>query len=564
MTDQTPTGPHGPTEPSGPAEAWPPSVEHTVPLGSFETVGPPAADGGGSRRRGVIVGVAALVAVLLGGGAFAAYSFLDGGGAQPEEVLPASTLAVLSVDLDPSASQKIAAIRSIRKFPALKKSLGLQADDDLRKFAFDKIVDGHCGKLDFEHDVKPWLGKRAALAAVDLGGQNPVPVVALQISDQDKARAGFQALVDCTDPQHFGFAVGQDYLVASDSADHARTVLAQGEAKPLSDDATYRRWTTAAGDLGVVSFYVGPGAARYGERLLDDASSNLFDSGRGSFSFDQGSSGFEPLSDAPSPAEPQARAKSALAHFRGLAGTVRFSGGGMELSVAGGGVDQLQGLATIGPDVSDLPADTAAAVGFGVGQDYAQRLVEAFTGLADLTTLEDRTGLHLPDDLQTLLGSGVTLSLGGHAPHSLSDISGPEDVPAGVVLHGDPDQIQAVIAKVEQHLGMQLSDIPMDVQGSGHKLAISTGGYGPELLKDGTLGSVSGFRNAVPEAGKAGAILYVDFDSAWRDAVARELTKEGGTSEADFDANTKPLHTLGLSSWLDGDTFHGLLKVTTD
>jgi hypothetical protein len=232
--------------------------------------------------------------------------------------------------------------------------------------------------------------------------------------------------------------------------------------------------------------------------------------------------------------------------------------------VAGGGVDQLQGLATIGPDVSDLPADTAAAVGFGVGKDYAQQLVEAFTGLADLTTLEDRTGLHLPDDLQTLLGSGVTLSLGGHAPHSLSDISGPEDVPAGVVLHGDPDQIQAVIAKVEQHLGMQLSDIPMDVQGSGHKLAISTGGYGPELLKDGTLGSVSGFRDAVPEAGKAGAILYVDFDSAWRDAVARELTKEGGTSEADFDANTKPLHTLGLSSWLDGDTFHGLLKVTTD
>jgi hypothetical protein len=512
----------------------------------------------------VIGAVAVVVVAMLGGGAYAAYSFLDGGGPEPAEVLPASTLAALSVDLDPSASQKIAAIRSIRKFPALKKTLGLQADDDLRRFAFDKIVDGHCGKLDFEHDVKPWLGKRAALAAVDLGGQNPVPVVALQISDHDKAQAGFQALVDCTDPKDFGFAVGQDYLVASDSADHARTVLAQGEAKPLSDDATYRRWTTAAGDPGVVSFYVGPGAARYGERLLDDAGSNLFDSGRGSFSFAEGSSGFQPLPDASSDADPRVSAKGALAHFRGLAGTVRFSGGGMELSVAGGGVNQLQGLATIGPDVSDLPGDTAAAVGFGVGKDYAKQLVEAFTSLADLTSLENQTGLDLPDDLQTLLGSGVTLSLGGHAPHSLSDVAGPEDVPAGVVLHGDPVQIQAVITKVEQRLGMQLSDIPMDVQGSGHKLAISTGGYGPELLKDGTLGSVRGFRDAVPEADRAGAILYVDFDSAWRDALARELTTEGGTSAADFEANTKPLHTLGLSSWVDGDTFHGLLKITTD
>jgi hypothetical protein len=463
-------------------------------------------------------------------------------------------MAVLSVDLDPSAGQKIAAIKSIRKFPALKKSLGLQADDDLRRFAFDKIVDGQCGKLDFEHDVKPWLGKRAAIAAVDLGGQSPAPVVALQISDHDKAQAGFQALVDCTHPKDFGFTVGDDYLVASDSADHAKAVLAAGEAKPLADDAAYRKWTAAAGDPGVVSFYVGPGASRYGGRLLDDVGSNLFDSGPGSFSFDESS----PSGD------PKAAAEDALKHFRGLAGTVRFSGGGMELSVAGGGVDQLQGLAGVGADVGDLPADTAAVLGFGVGKDYAKQLVETFTGLADLTSLEDQSGLDLPQDLQTLLGSAVTVSLGGHAPHSLSDLSGPEDVPAGVVLHGDPDQIQAVITKLEQHFGVQLSDVPIDVKGSGHKLALSIGGYGDELLKDGRLGSVSGFRDAVPEADKAGAILYVDFDSPWRDAVARELTKEGGSSAADFDANTKPLHSLGLSSWSDGDTVHGLLKITTD
>jgi hypothetical protein len=523
-------------------------------MSEYETVGGPEGPEPRSRRTAVIAAAAVAIVAVLGGGAYAAYAFLSGGGPQPADVLPSSTVAVVSVDLDPSAGQKIAAIKSIRRFPALKKSLGLKADDDLRRFAFDKIVDGHCGKLDFEHDVKPWLGKRAALAAVDLGGQNPAPVIALQISDHDKAQAGFQALVDCTDPKDFGFAVGQDYLVASDSADHAKAVLAAGDAKPLADDAAYRRWTQAAGDPGVVSFYVGPNAARYGERLMDDVGSNLFDSGPGNFNFDEGGSS----------ADPQAGAKDALKHFRGLAGTVRFSGGGMELAVAGGGVDQLQGLATVGPDVGDLPSDTAAVLGFGVGKDYAKQLVETFTGLADLTSLEDQTGLDLPQDLQTLLGSAVTVSLGGHAPHSLSDLKGPEDVPAGVVLHGDPDQIQAVITKLEQHFGVQLSDVPIDVQGSGHKLALSIGGYGQELLEDGGLGSTSGFRDAVPEADKAGAILYVDFDSPWRDALARELTKEGGTSAADFDANTKPLHSLGLSSWADGDTVHGLLKITAD
>jgi hypothetical protein len=555
MTDETPTGPHGPTEPSEPAEASPP-VEHTVPLESFETVGPPAAGGGGSRRRGVIVGVAALVAVLLGGGAFAAYSFLDGGGAQPEEVLPASTLAVLSVDLDPSASQKIAAIRSIRKFPALKKSLGLQADDDLRKFAFDKIVEGgHCGRIDFEHDVKPWLGKRAALAAVDLGEKDPSPVVALQISDKQKAQDGFQALVDCTKPQDFGFAVGDDYLVASDSAAHARAVLDQGQRKPLADDATYRKWTDAAGDAGVLSFYVGPGAARYGERLFDDLDSNLLGSGVGGFSFDESGG---------SSSGPGAGAKAALKDFGGLGGTVRFSGGGMELSIAGGGIKRFAGLSTVGPEIGDLPADTAIALGFGGGKDFAKQLLDQLGTLDDVASAEDQTGLDLPDDLQTLLGGAVTLSLGGDAPHSLGDLSGPEELPAGLVLHGDAEKIKAVITKVEDHLGLQLSDVPIAVQDSGDKVALSTGGYGDELLKKGDLGARAGFRDAVPQADKAVAILYVDFNSPWRDALARELSGEGDSSASEFDDNTAPLRSLGLSTWQDGDEFHGLLKITTD
>jgi len=103
------------------------------------------------------------------------------------------------------------------------------------------------------------------------------------------------------------------------------------------------------------------------------------------------------------------------------------------------------------------------------------------------------------------------------------------------------------------------------VESAGDMVAVSTGSYGEDLLKDGSLASDSGFRAAVPDADRAGGVLYVDFDSKWRDLVVESLAKDDSAKAADeFDANTKPLRGLGVSSWRDGDVSHGLLKITTD
>ena len=53
---------------------------------------------------GAIVGVLAF-----GTAAFAGYSWLTSTGPQPAEALPASTIGYVSLDLDPSGNQKIAA-----------------------------------------------------------------------------------------------------------------------------------------------------------------------------------------------------------------------------------------------------------------------------------------------------------------------------------------------------------------------------------------------------------------------------------------------------------------------
>ena len=131
--------------------------------------------------------------------------------------------------------------------------------------------------------------------------------------------------------------------------------------------------------------------------------------------------------------------------------------------------------------------------------------------------------------------------------------------------HGDTAKIKAIISTLEDHLGFKLSDVPIAVQDSGDKVALSTGGYGSTLLKNGDLGSKGGFRDAVPQADKASAVLYVDFDSPWRTLLVQAVTDgEGGRQAAELQDNTEPLRSLGLSAWQDGSVTHGLLKITTD
>lgn len=534
-------------------------------------------EAGGSRRVAIIAAVAVVVATVLGGGAFAAYSFLAGDGPQPDQALPASTIAVVSVDLDPSAGQKIAAIKSIRKFPTLKENLGLDADDDLRRWIFDMVTeDADCTGLDFADDVLPWLGKRAAFAAVDLGEDDPAPAIALQVSDAEGARSGFEAIVECADPgDDFAFVVGEDYLIASDSAEHAQAILDGGKSRPLADDEAYQKWTGEAGDPGVLSFYVSRKAAEYAIDLAGEfggaLGEDLTDFDEEEFADELGDEGFTAGSAASTGTrvdDPFEAMEEALEDFQGLGGTVRFADGGMELSVAVGGLDTGEGAARIGDRIEDLPEETAVAFGFGVPGDFAAKYldqIEGVFGSGFLDEAEQETGLEIPEDVQTLLGDSLSLSLGGDAPDSLEALESPEDLPLGLLVHGDADEIEAVIAKLEESLDLSLSDLPLNVEAADGKVALSPGDYGEQLLEDGDLGAKDGFRTAVPDAERVEGVVYVDFNSAWLELLVDVIAdEEGGSAAAEVEENLEPLRSLGISSWTDGDVRHGLVKISTD
>ena len=109
---------------------------------------------------------------------------------------PGDAIAYVSLDLDPSASQKIEAIKILRKFPGLRSELDISSRDDLRQTVFEEIQkSGDCTDLDYANDVEPWIGDRVALAAVPAtrAAASVRPLVALQVTDQDKAKAGIRS-----------------------------------------------------------------------------------------------------------------------------------------------------------------------------------------------------------------------------------------------------------------------------------------------------------------------------------------------------------------------------------
>ncbi len=502
-------------------------------------------------RRAVVVGAVAVgVLAVLGGGAAAAVFLLGGHGPQPEEVLPASTLAEVSVDLDPSASQKLAAYQTLRKFPALKKQLDLGTGDDLRRTIFEKAIeDSDCRGLRFDKDVAPWLGDRAALAAVDLSGKLPAPALAVQVSNQARARAGVDKLVACSHPgSDFGYAFADGYVVISDSTAHARSIVAAGQQAPLSADAGYTDWEGQVGDRGVVNFYVAKKAADWLTQHAD---------------------AFAGGGAAASPADAVTKQVKA---FQGLSGTVRFTDGGIEVAAVGGGVPDLTGSGNVSAAVAALPADTAAVLGFATPPDYARQLVASMGQLSGedssqlVAQVETLTGLHLPDDLQTLLGKAVTVSLGGNPP-DLRAVSSPADLPVGATITGDTAGIQGVIHKVTERQGISLAQLGIAEEVRAGRVALAPSQeYADQLLGGGGLGRSAAFRGVVPEADKASSVMFVDFDSPWLGALVRLARDQGAPAgeAARVQANLQPLEAFGASAWQDGATSHVLVKLTTN
>lgn len=544
-----------------------------------EYLGPEQTARGGGRRWALVATAAVGVAAVGGAGAWALTSFLSSGPA-PADVLPADTYAYVALDMDPSGGQKVEAWKTLRKFPALRDELGLESGDDIRRWLFEAATGGLDCDTTFA-DVDGWLGSTAAVAVVP-DGDTVAPVGVLEVTDEDAARAGMLELAGCVEGTPApGLSFAGDFMVVAETDELAAQVTSAGQDDPLVDDATHDRWIEEAGDPGVVTAYVAPSAP---EALMHEMPSMgpgaMPDSYAGrpgalvSPDPEPGADPDEPpFDDMPMPMAPMlpmlpmpGDLAEAFEDFEGMAMVIRFDDGALEGEMAMAMPDDVD-LPEGGSGLADLPDTSAIAFGIATGDGWVEQVldaVEAQVGEEEfaegVAELEAETGLSVPEDLEALLGDGV-----GLAVDSSIDLSGmfgfgsagPEELPVGLRIAGDPAEIRPALDKLLAAIGSDAEQVVV-VDGEDAVAVGLTDGYTEELAGDGGLGDLSGFTAAMDGMDTSSGALYIDFDAgAWLEEMS-----EG--ESGDEEANVAPLRALGVGGRVDDGVARMVFRLTTD
>jgi len=582
--------------PSYGAPPPPPTDSLTLGGGAWQD---PAGDRG-SRRKWWYVGAGAVatVALVAGGTIAAATVFKVQRDPGPAAALPADTLAYAAFDLNPSAGQKIEAIRALRKLPSFLHDAKLDPTTDLR----EKAVQGalgtdHCG-LSWSKDFAPWVGTDLAAAIVPAGSDGPQPVVVVGVKDAGAAKKALPRLLACDGAgDHTGYSLQGSWLVLAKSKAVATEVADGGQRSALAADDDFTTWTDRTGDPGVATFYASKDAGKTLAGHLDQLASTFgatedrhgraAGEGHGSPSayspsayqsrltvrYDDNDTSLDPLAgicgadSATEPGDPSSMLdaqKAQLAQFQGGAATLRFAGGGFELESASQQADAPKATSSSGAAaVASLPVDTVFAAGGALPTGWFDRFVTGFAAGCGATKdqvvkgLSQMTGLTLPGDLDTLLGGGFAVSVSGKIdPEAIANSTQPTDVPIGVKVMGDPDRIAAVLAK------LPAGQTPFLASSKGDG-AVAIGpdqAYRTELLKDGGLGDTATFKDAIPHADRASAVAYLDFSR-----LAPLISKMSGNDPqgAQVKDNLTHLGALGMSTWQDGAVTHALVRLST-
>ncbi|WP_410787701.1 DUF3352 domain-containing protein [Kribbella sp. C-35] len=436
------------------------------------------------KKRGKLIPIIAALAMVLvvaGGGIFA-YGKLGGGGKQPSDVLPGTAVGYVRVDLNPSAGQKVAAIRFMMKFPSVKDNLGLTSDqDDLKQKLFEQIkksAGDDLAAVDYDKDIKPWLGDRAGFAALPPaeGKDEPVPVVAVQIKDEDAATKGMDKLLANEDEKP-GRAFSNGYMLLSEDQATVDSAIAAAKDNPLSKNAKFSADMDKLGEQGFISGWA-------------DAK------GLASISGKVDSGQIAGLGDA-----------SAAVALRFDASYVELKG------IAHGDKSVKVGNADAGDLVTKLPDGTAGAIAISGGEnliDTAWAQVQKAGGdklQPMIDEIAQETGLKLPDDLKTLAGKNLSVSI------DKDTADGPK---IAARMETDPSKAEPVVQKLTTLLRERSSaNIPIETAKDDDTLVVSTSkDYAEQVLKGGNLGQTENFKQALPDTKGAVMIGYVDFEAA--------------------------------------------------
>jgi hypothetical protein len=451
------------------------------------------------RRRGLIIASAAVVVALgVSGGAYAILAGNQSGKGKADvaaKYIPRDSIAAMSANLSPGGNETVEVLKFFRKFPEIaSRSTGSTISDGLLKPLFDNAPG-----VDFNTDIKPWLGSHISIAAEPQNGSMH-PVAAIEVTNQDKARTALTKYL--RGQSDVGWVFHGDYAIISDSTADAQYAAAHIGGSGLKGSGNYSSDIKDVPSDSVLNAWIDVKAAlRFGQ------------------------------SQHALPNVPMAKLPDRMAI--GL----RFENSTADLiyRVIGGKVTDSKTL--MGPKVGALPSDTSFAIGITDGNTI---LANAWPGLAQfinetnpyaLQDFQDRTGLSLPGDLETLAGSRTIVAMGSN-----TDNVGFEST------SNDPDRAAQVASKLNE-----TSDHPAVIRKtSDGVLVASNQNWANALQQGGSLGQQDAFKRAVPDAAKANIVMYGD------------ITKLTGSESERLPADARAFESFGLTVTADsqGATAH--------
>ncbi|MGD8149184.1 DUF3352 domain-containing protein [Ornithinimicrobium sp. Y1694] len=506
-------------------------------------------ESGGSNKGWLMAGIGVGAAALIGGGTYLGIQFLGGGGDQPDSVLPATSAAYVRVDLDPSAGQKVAAVRF---FQGMDEDAKARLDQgEWREYVFEKLQeDGTIpADLSYEEDVKPWLGDRAGLAAIPNGEDEPIIAIAVQVKDGQKALDAVDQIIAAGDAesQDIGYYLDDDYIVFTQEA-HVDTVKAAAEQGTLSDHDAYTSDMDDLGDAGIASYWMDSERIAEMSNSLTEAQDEFgapsaMDMMSGPF----GSSPMESMSGR-------------------SAGALRLNSDSIEIHGIGRGVENftLPELADTAQLVLDLPADTVGAFAVENGSAWVDMIWDAYgqqdaEGRQQVVNEAAAEGVTLPDDIKAMVGDSLSLSVGPGLVEAINTMSQTETgMPALPIAYRVDSDSTRINTLLNDSLGLpptalaQRTDEGILTLGMHQPYVDSLNAPADRLGDDAT------FKAAVPNASDAHWLFYVnvnDFEQYYLNEVQDQSTREA----------LEALGAVGWSATVDNDTdSHFTLRFVAD
>lgn len=222
----------------------------------------------GARLTALTTGLAL---VLTGGVVTAAWRSFQSQTA-PERLVPASAFAAGTFDLG-MRGQSDALMTFADHFPGSPTHHGDgSAVDRLLRAAFRGSSDPH---VDYDRDIKPWLGDHVALAGwMDKAGK-PQMEGLLQSTDDSAARKTLEKLIKNGDGA-FSFADG--YVVLGSTPATVQGAIDAAHHSSLADSSTYAADIGALpGDPVLTGWVDGPGAQKAIEAAMGPAGTKMFE-----------------------------------------------------------------------------------------------------------------------------------------------------------------------------------------------------------------------------------------------------------------------------------------------